>query len=42
MIMLHEGKVKFDIQAEEKTALTVVEVVKRFGADLKDEALLCA
>jgi len=42
MIMLHEGKVKFDIQGEEKRALTVEEVVKRFGADLKDEALLCA
>ncbi|NTV56438.1 MAG: ATP-binding cassette domain-containing protein [Deltaproteobacteria bacterium] len=42
MIMLHEGKVKFDILGEEKRALTVEEVVKRFGADLKDEALLCA
>jgi putative ABC transport system ATP-binding protein len=42
MIMLHEGKVKFDILGEEKQALTVEEVVKRFGADLKDEALLCA
>ena len=42
MIMLHEGKVKFDIQGDEKRALTVEEVVKRFGADLKDEALLCA
>jgi putative ABC transport system ATP-binding protein len=42
MIMLHEGKVKFDVHGEEKRALTVEEVVKRFGADLKDEALLCA
>ncbi|MGE5841349.1 MAG: ABC transporter ATP-binding protein [Deltaproteobacteria bacterium] len=42
MIMLHEGRVKFDIQGEEKSGLTVEEVVKRFGADLKDEALLCA
>jgi putative ABC transport system ATP-binding protein len=40
MIMLHEGKVQFDIQGEEKKALTVEEVVKRFGAELKDEALL--
>jgi ABC-type uncharacterized transport system ATPase component len=40
--MLHEGKVKFDIQGEDKSSLTVEEVVKRFGADLKDEALLCA
>jgi len=40
MIMLHEGRVQFDIQGEEKTALTVEEVVKRFGAELKDETLL--
>ncbi len=40
MIMLHEGKVQFDIQGEEKAALTVEEVVRRFGAELKDEALL--
>ena len=41
MIMLHEGKVQFDIEGKEKSALTVEEVVKRFGAKLKDEALLC-
>ena len=40
LIMLHEGKIQFDIQGEEKTALTVEEVVRRFGAELKDEALL--
>ncbi len=40
MIMLHEGKVQFDIQGEEKAALTVEEVVRKFGAELKDEALL--
>ncbi|UCF85953.1 MAG: ATP-binding cassette domain-containing protein [Desulfobacteraceae bacterium] len=40
MIMLHEGRVQFDIEGEEKKALTVEEVVKRFGAELKDEALL--
>ncbi len=40
MIMLHEGKVQFDIQGEEKRNLTVEEVVRKFGADLKDEALL--
>ena len=40
MIMLHEGKIQFDIQGEEKAALTVEEVVRRFGAELKDEALL--
>jgi putative ABC transport system ATP-binding protein len=41
MIMLHEGKVRFDAEGPTKNALTVEEVVKRFGADLKDEALLC-
>lgn len=41
MIMLHEGKLKFDVQGEAKSSLTVEEVVRRFGADLKDEALLC-
>jgi len=40
MIMLHEGKIQFDVQGEEKTALTVEEVVRKFGAELKDEALL--
>ncbi|MDY6792874.1 MAG: ATP-binding cassette domain-containing protein [Thermodesulfobacteriota bacterium] len=40
MIMLHEGKIQFDIQGKEKAALTVEEVVRRFGAELKDEALL--
>jgi len=41
MIMLHEGKVQFDVEGEDKSSLTVEEVVKRFGAELKDEALLC-
>ena len=41
MIMLHEGKIRFDTEGSAKRALTVEEVVKRFGADLKDEALLC-
>jgi putative ABC transport system ATP-binding protein len=40
MIMLHEGRIQFDIQGEEKKALTVEEVVRRFGAELKDDALL--
>ncbi|GAH15807.1 unnamed protein product, partial [marine sediment metagenome] len=40
MIMLHEGRIQFDIQGEEKSTLTVEEVVRRFGAELKDEALL--
>ena len=41
MIMLHEGRVEFDVQGEEKESLTVEHVVRRFGASLKDEALLC-
>jgi putative ABC transport system ATP-binding protein len=41
MIMLHEGKVRFDVEGPAKQALSIEEVVKRFGADLKDEALLC-
>ena len=40
MIMLHEGKVQFDIEGKDKESLTVEEVVKRFGAKLKDESLL--
>jgi putative tryptophan/tyrosine transport system ATP-binding protein len=41
MVMLHEGRVKFDVRDLEKQSLTVEEVVRRFGAELKDEALLC-
>ena len=40
MIMLHEGRIQFDIKGEEKMALTVEDVVRRFGAELKDETLL--
>jgi putative ABC transport system ATP-binding protein len=40
MIMLHEGRIQFDIEGKEKQALTVEEVVRKFGAELKDEALL--
>jgi putative tryptophan/tyrosine transport system ATP-binding protein len=40
MIMLHEGKIQFEIHGEEKSSLTVEEVVRKFGAELKDEALL--
>ncbi len=40
MIMLHEGKIIFTVEEDAKRALTVEEVVKRFGADLKDETLL--
>ena len=41
MIMLHEGKIQFEVEGEEKAALNVEEVVRRFGSELKDEALLC-
>ncbi len=40
MIMLHEGRIQYDVQGEEKKSLTVEEVVRRFGDELKDEALL--
>jgi len=40
MIMLHEGRIMFDAAGDAKKALTVEEVVRRFGADLNDEALL--
>jgi ABC-type uncharacterized transport system ATPase component len=38
--MLHEGRIIFDSEGDSKRALTVEEVVRRFGADLKDETLL--
>ncbi|MEJ2639843.1 MAG: ATP-binding cassette domain-containing protein [Desulfosarcinaceae bacterium] len=40
MIMLHEGRIQFDVKGDEKAALTVQEVVARFGGTLNDEALL--
>ncbi len=40
MIMLHEGRIMFETEGDTKKALTVEEVVRRFGADLDDEALL--
>lgn len=40
MIMLHEGRIIFDVAGGAKQALSVEEVVRRFGADLDDEALL--
>ena len=40
MIMLHEGKIQFDIQGEDKIQLSVEEVVRRFGEKLEDETLL--
>ncbi|MDJ0783331.1 MAG: ABC transporter ATP-binding protein [Desulfosarcinaceae bacterium] len=40
MIMLHEGRIQFDVSGQEKAELTVQEVVARFGGTLNDEALL--
>jgi putative ABC transport system ATP-binding protein len=40
MIMLHEGKIIYKVEGDAKMALTVEEVVRKFGADLKDETLL--
>jgi putative tryptophan/tyrosine transport system ATP-binding protein len=40
MIMLHEGRIQFDVEGDEKAALTVQEVVARFGGTLDDETVL--
>lgn len=40
MIMLHQGRIRMDVQGEEKQQLTVREVIDKFGATLKDETLL--
>jgi putative tryptophan/tyrosine transport system ATP-binding protein len=40
MIMLHEGRIIYDVAGKEKQDLTVEDVVRRFGGDLKDESLL--
>jgi putative ABC transport system ATP-binding protein len=40
MIMLHEGKIIFQVEGDAKKALTVADLVQKFGADLKDETLL--
>jgi putative ABC transport system ATP-binding protein len=40
MIMLHEGRIRYDVSGEEKAALTVQEVVARFGGTLDDETVL--
>lgn len=41
MVMIHEGRIVFDVRDEEKQKLTVAEVVQRFGTTLSDDALLC-
>ncbi|UCF95734.1 MAG: ATP-binding cassette domain-containing protein [Desulfobacterales bacterium] len=40
MIMLHQGRIQMDVQAEEKQKLTVSELIDKFGETLKDETLL--
>lgn len=42
MIMMHEGRVQFDMSGEKKQNLSVEALVKSFGAVLKDETLLTA
>ena len=42
MIMLHQGRIQLDMAGEEKAALTVGEIVAKFGKSLKDETLLAA
>jgi putative ABC transport system ATP-binding protein len=40
MIMLHEGRIQYDVSGAQKAALTVQEVVARFGGTLDDETML--
>ena len=40
MVMLHEGRIVFDVRDEEKQKLTVAKVVQHFGTTLQDDALL--
>ena len=40
LVMLHEGKIRMDIQGAEKKSFTVQDAVKKFGSTLKDETLL--
>ena len=42
MIMMHEGRVQFDMSGDKKQNLSVEALVKSFGAVLKDETLLTA
>ena len=41
MIMLHEGRIQFYEEGRAKQLLTVEDIVRRFGSNLKDETLLC-
>ena len=42
MIMLHQGRIQFEVWGEEKERLEVSEVLEKFGDTLKDETLLSA
>jgi putative ABC transport system ATP-binding protein len=42
MIMLHEGKIRFDVKGEKKRNLSVETLIHAFGAVLTDETLLTA
>lgn len=42
MIMLHEGKIRFNVEGEKKRNLSVETLIKSFGTVLTDETLLTA
>ncbi len=42
MIMLHEGRIRFDVAGEKKRNLSVETLIKSFGSVLKDETLFTA
>ncbi len=42
MIMLHQGRIQLDVKGEEKSGLSVSEVISKFGRSLKDETLFSA
>ncbi|MFH1139276.1 MAG: ATP-binding cassette domain-containing protein [Pseudomonadota bacterium] len=39
MIMLHQGRIQLDLSGEDKSNLTVSQVIDKFGRALKDETL---
>ena len=42
MIMLHEGRIRFDVKGKKKRDLSVETLIKAFGSVLTDETLLTA
>jgi putative ABC transport system ATP-binding protein len=39
-VMLHEGRVIFDVRGEERAALTVQDLLAQFGKNVDDDRLL--